>query len=104
MSFVLNLFLTNLKYYLTKSDQSNQTSWYVYSSRSECEAEMSKLLKNSTFIPFTLTAVSIANCIYCTVYCQDKYSMKILQHLLSISELYSTVDVMHVHPVYHLRV
>jgi len=47
---------------------------------------------------------NIVDCIYCTVYCHVKYSMKILKHLLSILELYITVDVIYTHPVHYLQV
>ena len=36
---------------------------------------------------------TIAHCIYCAVYCQLKYSMKILKHLLSILKLYIILDI-----------
>jgi hypothetical protein len=47
---------------------------------------------------------SIADCIYCTVYCQLKYSTKMLKHLLPILELYITVGVIYTFPVHHLQV
>jgi hypothetical protein len=65
--------------------------------------EMFKHLEKFHFKTLHVSS-SIADNIYFTVYCQLKYSMKILKRLLSILELYITVDVIYAHPVYNLRV
>ena len=46
---------------------------------------------------------TIAHCIYCAVYCQLKYSMKILKHLLSILKLYIILDISCTLLVYNFR-
>jgi hypothetical protein len=47
---------------------------------------------------------SVVDYIYCTIYSQLKYSVKMLKYLLSIQELYITVDVIYTHPLHHLQV
>lgn len=40
---------------------------------------------------------SIADCIFYTFYCQFKYSMKKLEHLVSILQQYITVDIIYMY-------